>query len=81
MSFQKRAACSYSHAKDDWCASVMLNTSDKSVTSTTEENEALQGIYQDLIGQLSELQNEYTDVKVKQDSALSENESHQSQHC
>ncbi|MDS1843004.1 hypothetical protein QX213_03730 [Vibrio vulnificus] len=52
-----------------------------SLTSVAEKYEILQGAYQDLNEQLSVLQNEYTDVKVKLDSALSENEIHQSQHC
>lgn len=51
------------------------------LTSITDKYEILQGTYQGINEQLSALQNEYTSVKVKLDSALSENENHQSQHC
>ncbi len=50
------------------------------LNSITEKYEILQGTYQGINEQLSALQNEYTSLKVKLDSALSENESHRSQH-
>ncbi|MFN1530845.1 hypothetical protein [Vibrio jasicida] len=50
------------------------------LNSITEKYEILQGTYQGINEQLSALQNEYTSVKVKLDSALSENESHRAQH-
>lgn len=50
------------------------------LTTVAEKYERLQGTYQDVNEQLSVLQNEYTSVKVKLDSALSENELHRSQH-
>ncbi|MHA2741814.1 hypothetical protein [Vibrio harveyi] len=50
------------------------------LNSVTEKYEILQGTYQGINEQLSALQNEYTSLKVKLDSALSENESHRSQH-
>ncbi|WP_244662965.1 hypothetical protein [Vibrio harveyi] len=49
------------------------------LTSITDKYEILQGTYQGVNEQLSALQNEYTSVKVKLDSALNEN--HHSQHC
>ncbi|MEZ8103334.1 DNA-binding protein [Vibrio bivalvicida] len=45
------------------------------LNSITEKYEILQGTYQGINEQLSALQNEYTSVKVKLDSALRENES------
>ncbi|MDV5168072.1 DNA-binding protein [Photobacterium rosenbergii] len=51
------------------------------LNSITEKYEILQGTYQGINEQLSALQNEYTSLKVKLDSALSENESHKPQHC
>ncbi len=51
------------------------------LNSITEKYEILQGTYQGINEQLSALQNEYTSVKMKLDSALSENETHRSQHC
>ncbi|MCS0027483.1 hypothetical protein NB572_08090 [Vibrio alginolyticus] len=45
------------------------------LASVAEKYEILQGTHQDVNEQLSALQNEYTAVKVKLDSALSENES------
>ncbi|WP_052446984.1 hypothetical protein [Vibrio campbellii] len=51
------------------------------LNSITDKYEILQGTYQGIDEQLLALQNEYTSVKVKLDSALSENESHRSQHC
>lgn len=50
------------------------------LTSITDKYEILQRTYQDLNEQFSVLQNEYTDVKVKLDSALSENKSYRAQH-
>lgn len=50
------------------------------LTSITDKYEILQGTYQSINEQLSALKNEYTSVKVKLDSALSENESHRAQH-
>ncbi|EPN3996410.1 DNA-binding protein [Vibrio parahaemolyticus] len=51
------------------------------LNSITDKYEVLQGTYQGINEQLSALQSDYTSVKVKLDSALSENESHHSQHC
>lgn len=51
------------------------------LTSITDKYEMLQRTYQDVNEQLSALQNDYTAVKVKLDSALNENENHQSPHC
>ncbi len=51
------------------------------LTSITDKYEMLQRTYQNVNEQLSALQNDYAAVKVKLDSALSENESHRSQHC
>lgn len=51
------------------------------LNSIADKYEILQGTYQGINEQLSVLQNEYTSVKVKLDSALSENESHKPQHC
>ncbi|NOH78340.1 hypothetical protein F0231_01145 [Vibrio sp. RE86] len=48
------------------------------LNSITDKYEVLQGTYQGINEQLSALQSEYTSVKVKLDSALSENESLQS---
>ncbi|MDE1243386.1 hypothetical protein [Vibrio aestuarianus] len=50
------------------------------LTSITDKYEMLQRTYQDVNEQLSALQNDYTVMKVKLDSALSENESHRAQH-
>ncbi|MGR2882292.1 hypothetical protein ABMX65_10755 [Vibrio vulnificus] len=50
------------------------------LNSITDKYEILQGTYQGINEQLSALTNEYTSVKVKLDSALSENKSHRSQH-
>lgn len=44
------------------------------LNSITEKYEILQGTYQSINKQLSALQNEYSDVKVKLDLALSDNE-------
>lgn len=51
------------------------------LTSITDKYEMLQRTYQDVNEQLSALQNDYTAVKVKLESALSENESYRSQDC
>ena len=51
------------------------------LNSITEKYEILQGTYQNVNEQLSALKNEYTSVKVKLESALSENESYRSQDC
>ncbi|MGY6373551.1 hypothetical protein ACXIUJ_02015 [Vibrio parahaemolyticus] len=51
------------------------------LNSIAEKYDMLQGTHQSINEQLSTLQNEYTSVKVKLESALSENESHRSQHC
>lgn len=50
------------------------------LNSITDKYEILQGTYQGINEQLSALKNEYTSVKVKLDSALSENKSDRSQH-
>ncbi|WP_230625348.1 coiled-coil domain-containing protein [Vibrio campbellii] len=51
------------------------------LTSITDKYEMLQRTYQDVNEQLSALQNDYTAVKEKLESALSENESYRSQDC
>ena len=51
------------------------------LNSIAEKYDTLQGTHQSINEQLSALQNEYTSLKVKLDSALSENESHKPQHC
>ena len=51
------------------------------LTSITDKYQSIQGTYQGINEQLSALKKEYTSMKVKLDSALSENESHRSQHC